>query len=297
MAQFVFSGSSGNISDLNANFNELYSFYNLITVSGSNVGLGHTPSAKFDVNGQIRAAGGIPMILAGSGGTCYLSFYRNGVAGARTGYVGHGASSDEMHIVADNNTSIGFWTNSVRKIDITGASGIQPTSDNAIPCGGPANRFTVYWAASGTISTSDAREKTSVNSLSPAEIGAAKQLAGELGTFRFLDAVAKKGDEARMHVGMTVQRAMEIMTAHGLDPLRYGFICHDSWPEKIIPARTEPRETGLFSAEGAPMVEEVEVEPARVVPAGDRYAFRTDELLLFIARGFDARLTALEAAA
>ena len=33
--------------------------------------------------------------------------------------------------------------------------------------------------------------------------------------------------------------------------------------------------------------------PARA--AGDAYGFRTDQLLLFIARGFDARLTALEA--
>jgi hypothetical protein len=81
-----------------------------------------------------------------------------------------------------------------------------------------------------------------------------------------LDAVAKKGDEARSHIGLTVQRAIEIMQSHGLDPFAYGFICYDEW------TADESRE------------------------AGDRYGFRPDELLLFIARGIDARLSALEAA-
>lgn len=48
----------------------------------------------------------------------------------------------------------------------------------------------------------------------------------------------------------------------------------------------------------------VEVEPERVLvlseawtevlPAGDRYGFRYDQLALFLARGFEARLSALE---
>jgi hypothetical protein len=30
-----------------------------------------------------------------------------------------------------------------------------------------------------------------------------------------------------------VQRAIEVMESHGLDPMRYGFICYDQWPESV----------------------------------------------------------------
>lgn len=122
------------------------------------------------------------------------------------------------------------------------------------------------FAATGTINTSDVRHKTDVRELTSAEVAAAKDLAREVGGFKFLKAVAEKGVAARLHIGMTVQRAVEIMESHGLDPLAYGFICHDSWAADA----EEQRE------------------------AGDRYGFRPDELLLFVARGFEARLTALE---
>jgi len=70
------------------------------------------------------------------------------------------------------------------------------------------------------------------------------------------------------------------MQAHGLDPFRYGFICYDQWDEQ---AEVIDQDSGDV------------IQPYR--PAGDRYSFRHDELLLFIARGIDARLAALEAAA
>lgn len=64
------------------------------------------------------------------------------------------------------------------------------------------------------------------------------------------------------------------MEANNLNPFAYGFICHDSWEENTI-----------TDEEGNIVVTQT---------AGDRYAFRPDELLMFIARGFDARLEALE---
>lgn len=42
---------------------------------------------------------------------------------------------------------------------------------------------------------------------------------------------AEKGGAARQHIGMTVQRAIEILRSHGLDPFAYGFICYDQWGE------------------------------------------------------------------
>jgi hypothetical protein len=138
---------------------------------------------------------------------------------------------------------------------------IRPGADNAVSLGSASFRASVVYAATGTINTSDASLKTAVSALTAQEIAAAKRIASEIGTFQWLDSVAEKGaDIARRHVGLTVQRAIAIMEDEGLAPYRYAFICRDTV------------EGGL-----------------------ERYAFRYDQLALFLVRGLDARLTALEA--
>lgn len=203
-----------------------------------------------------------------------------------------------------------------------------PAANNTNKLGISGNRWSEVFAVNGTINTSDARKKTAVQPLTVNEISAAKQLAKEIGTFQFLDAVAAKGDAARHHVGMTVQRAIEIMEANNLDPMAYGFICYDEWEDRVMhyaadPGRSEiqaqPAEyeeqvfTEIVIVDGEQVIlerkklvcvkEEVEYQPAiaptpsrdEVVAAADNeYGFRTDQLLMFIARGFDARLAALE---
>jgi hypothetical protein len=144
--------------------------------------------------------------------------------------------------------------------------------------GSASQRARELFCANGTINTSDAREKTSVNALTADEIGAAKQLAEEIGTFQWLAMVEQKGqDTARLHIGITVQRCIEIMKLHNLDPFRYAFICYDEWEESE--EQRDP-DTGEI-------IKEYE-------PAGNRYSLRPDQLNLFLARGFDARLKALE---
>jgi len=165
-----------------------------------------------------------------------------------------------------------FYTAGSSRLNLDSSGNFYPQADGTQNLGDAASKWGTVYAATGTINTSDARVKTAVAPFDPKEIAAAKALAAEIGTFRFLDALAVKGDAARHHVGLTVQRAIEIMEAHDLDPFAYGFICYDEW------AATE--------ADGSIPAQE----------AGNLYSFRTDELLLFLARGFDARLTALEAA-
>ncbi|WP_157213001.1 tail fiber domain-containing protein [Pseudomonas sp. M47T1] len=164
------------------------------------------------------------------------------------------------------------------RLSINNAGVVTPGADNSQSLGSSSLRWSVVYAGTGTISTSDARDKTAVAALTDSELAAAKALSAEIGTYKFLAAVAAKGDDARLHAGMTVQRAMEIMTANGLEPLDYGFICHDTWEA----------------------VDEVLDEDGTIIvaakEAGDKYSFRPDELLVFMARGFDARLAALEAA-
>ena len=144
-------------------------------------------------------------------------------------------------------------------------------SDNQIDLGDAGSRFKTLYAGTGSINTSDAREKTSVTPLTAEEINAAAQIAESVGTYQWLQAVEEKGASARRHAGLTVQRAIEILQANNLNPFSYGFICYDEWPEET-------------NADG-----EVTKE------AGNRYSFRPDELNLFISRGQQAIIQQLQA--
>jgi len=175
---------------------------------------------------------------------------------------------------------------------------VRPSTDNAKTLGTTSNRWSTIYAGTGTINTSDARKKTLVEALTVDELNAAKQLSREIGTFKFLDAVAEKGDAARHHVGMTVQRAIEIMQDNNLNPFAYGFICYDSWVDEIIDYPAVDAQEAIVDEESGvvlrPATEAVEAHSVTIRTAGDIYSFRTDELLLFIAKGIDQRLTALE---
>lgn len=105
--------------------------------------------------------------------------------------------------------------------------------------------------------------KTSVEPFTQNELKASKLLADEIGLYQFLDSISTKGDQARRHVGMTVQRAIEIMTQCDLEPFEYGFICYDEWVDDAGETQSQ-------------------------------YAFRYDQLSMFIIRGLSERIKALE---
>jgi len=208
--------------------------------------------------------------------------------------------------------------------------GISATTHNISDLGTTAVRWKDLWLQSGAFNGSDARLKTEVAAFTPAEIQAAKELAREIGTYQWLESVANKGaDQARLHTGLTVQRAIEIMTANGLDWRRYAFIGYDQWEDSVIehPAvapvtaqAAQPAEYETQTQTETVIIDGVETELQRSVlvcikeavpaveaapavdawtevtlPAGDAYSFRYDQLNMFIARGFEARLAELEA--
>lgn len=217
------------------------------------------------------AAGGGTLYNKGRAGfgispnTTYAVQFAGTAVGARRGFLETTATN--LQIGAERDTVVQIIANSAARLQIKAAANnytVAPGADNAQTLGDAAARWSVVWAGTATISTSDAREKTEVRQLTTAEIAAASALAKEIGAFKFLSAVAEKGDAAREHIGMTVQRAIEVMEAHGLDPFGYSFICYDKWDE------------------------------TPEAPAGDRYSFRESGLYAFIAAGFEARLAALE---
>lgn len=180
-----------------------------------------------------------------------------------------------------------FHTGNASALPITGS--LSPATDNAVSYGTAARRPTQLFAATATIGTSDAREKTPVRQLTEAEYAVGLQLAREIGAYRWLEAVERKGEGARQHFGQTVQRAMQIFRDHGLDPFAYGAICYDTWEQETVehPAEYEQIEIpAVLDEQGN------EIEPARheqgalireawtevTLEAGDRYSWRDSEL-------------------
>ncbi|HGX0787645.1 TPA: phage tailspike protein [Escherichia coli] len=145
---------------------------------------------------------------------------------------------------------------------------LRPTTDNQVSLGRSVNRFSQVYAGTATINTSDATEKTEVRTLSDKEQAVGLALVDEIGFYQWLDSVKNKGADARLHAGLTVQRAMEIFRENGLDPFKYGAICYDRWDAYTD---TDP---AVYDDEGNLVREAITITHE----AGERYAFRNDEL-------------------
>lgn len=185
----------------------------------------------------------------------------------------------QFNSVATGSAAVFPWSFKINnalllRVDLDGT--VRGGADNSQNLGAPGQRWAVVYAGTGTISTSDGREKTMVRPLTAAELAAAVELGRDIGVYQWLAMLAEKGDAARQHVGLTVQDAIAIIQSHGLEPFAYGFICYDQWPEQAE----------ILGDDG----EIVQLHR----PAGDRYSFRMDELLAFIARGMAHRLDAME---
>lgn len=183
------------------------------------------------------------------------------------------------------------------RVDLDGT--VRGGADNEQTLGRTDLRWKEVWVASGVISPSDAREKTPVRAFTPSEIAAAIELGGEIGAYQWLGMIEAKGAAARQHIGMTVQRAIEILRSHGLDPFAYGFICYDQWDE-LPEIRYEWGALPQVVDDFGNLLQEAQEAGFEIVqehrPAGDRYSFRMDELLAFIARGLVHRLDSVEQA-
>lgn len=195
---------------------------------------------------------------------------------------------------------------SIPSVDIravtTITANLRPSADNIRNLGDAAFRWATVYAATGAINTSDARHKTDVRAMSAAEIDVAKALLAEIGMYQFLDSVAENGaDAARWHVGMTVQRAIEIFEAHGLDPFRNAFVCYDEWEDQYEEYAAEyEMHPGEFDSETGKEISpayEVLVKPAGrtlIREAGNIYSFRNDQLAFAMLAGVAATQSALE---
>lgn len=146
----------------------------------------------------------------------------------------------------------------------------RPENDGSTLLGAASSRFSTIYASTGTINTSDEREKFGIQDIDAAAVRAVRRIPFK--QFKFADAVQAKGDNARWHFGVIAQQVKQAFETEGLDAFAYGVLCYDEWPEQ---PEVRDETTGEI------------VEAHR--PAGSRYGVRYEELLCL-------KLAAMEAA-
>ena len=124
-----------------------------------------------------------------------------------------------------DHSGLRFANGAIHPTDHTGAQ-----SDSAqIDLGASSYRFNDIFARNGTINTSDINEKQDIEVLSAAEQRVAVAAKGLLRKFRWKDAVAEKGDNARIHFGIIAQDLQDAFKAEGLDAGDYGVFISNTW--------------------------------------------------------------------
>jgi len=173
-------------------------------------------------------------------------------------------------------TAMGVTNRSVRVR--VGDDGFRPAANNSYTLGSATNRWSVVYAGTGAINTSDAREKQDAQDIPDALIDAWGDVAWR--RFRFADAFAQKGEDARWHVGLIAQQVRDAIDARmgEGEAVRLGLVCFDSWE-----AEAEERdEEGNI------------LRPGR--DAGDRWGLRYEECLALEAAWQRRRIAGIEAA-
>ena len=158
--------------------------------------------------------------------------------------------------VAENNqvTIFNGWTRQYA----TDFGTLRPLTDNTYNIGEPLLRWSVVYAGTGTINTSDAREKT-FGDIPEVEKQVAIELKGLMKRFKFNNAIETKGiDNARIHYGTSAQEVISVFEKYDLDAMQYGMVCYDEWED------------------------ELDGDGNIIVKAGNRYGIRYEELLCFI---------------
>jgi len=112
-------------------------------------------------------------------------------------------------------------------------SGSMYSNPNSnVDLGTASNTWDNGYINGGSWSGSDRNLKQDIEDLSEAELRVATALKGLMKKFRLKDAVVKKGDEARIHIGVIAQDVKSAFEAEGLDAYRYALLGEDTWWSK-----------------------------------------------------------------
>lgn len=164
-----------------------------------------------------------------------------------------------MYFGTSNNSAL-----STNWLQLTNTGAFSPLFDNTQQLGFSSLRWSTIYAGTGTINTSDDREKKYID-ITDVEKKVALKLKANMKKFKFNDAIEAKGeDKARIHFGASAQTVKSIFEEHGLNAYDYAILCYDEWEEQ----------------------KEIRDEEGNIIQeyreSGNRYGLRYEELLCFV---------------
>lgn len=169
----------------------------------------------------------------------------------------------ETRLLASAGLPLTFYSNNSETMRADASGNVSPGADNTKTMGTAALRWSVIYAGTGAINTSDERSKQQIAPIDAAALRAWASV--KYSQFKFNDAVQKKGGEARIHFGLIAQQVKEAFEAEGLDAFNYGLLCYDEWADEMAEdIDSEGNTTG---------------RQYRRVKAGNRYGIRYEEAL------------------
>ena len=182
---------------------------NIFTSSSISTGSNSDVGCTFFTSGQIALQSDD---ASGSGATLQLGRI-NADDGDQMIRFGSNGTGDRGSINMRGNEFIAIGSGDTFLEFNFGSDQINPSSgsayrDDAIDLGTSSARFDDIFATNGTINTSDRNEKQDIEDLSEAE---------------------KKGEDARIHVGVIAQDLQAAFEAEGLDASKYAMFCSDTW--------------------------------------------------------------------
>jgi len=257
-------------------------------ISGGNLLVGKTSTSSTTAGAEIFGAG--YQFLTNNGVSLYLT--RPSIDGEMLRFL-KGTTTVGSISTLGGDLAIGSPTGSGAGLRMAGSSNIIYASnasgnarDNAIDLGASNVRFDDIYATNGTIQTSDRNEKQDIEALSDAEQRVAQACKGLLRKFRWIDAVAEKGDDARIHFGIIAQDLQDAFAAEGLDAGRYAMFISSTWWETQteVPAVEADEENGIEAKEAYTRTDTYETleESPEGATERTRLGVRYPELLAFI---------------
>jgi hypothetical protein len=178
----------------------------------------------------------------------------------------------ERHFDASN--TLGFAVDHINNQVISGYQ-LRPSTDNTVSLGASGARWTEVFAANGTINTSDEREKDLIEEIPQAWLNAWADV--KYARFKFKEAIEKKGDGARWHVGLVAQRVQQAFAAHGINAFDIGLLCYDEWEDQFEDVLAEQEITDAEGNKSKVLVKTG--ERIQTQKAGNLYGVRYEQAL------------------
>ena len=159
-------------------------------------------------------------------------------AGNNVGSIGASGSAAYLVLNTTSGSGVGLFGSSNNGGCLLPANETGAAVDNVKDLGRSDIRWDDIYATNATIQTSDRNEKQDIDVLSEAETRVAVACKGLMRKFRWIDAVAEKGDDARIHFGIIAQDLQDAFAAEGLDAGRYAMFISSTWWEtdRVVPA-------------------------------------------------------------